>query len=105
MLRFGYRQSDPACGQDTADLAVGKECDISVQLKQAGDESISASGNLRGHFTAGTTVPINIPVRPLLTDIDRTLSFVIAIVPFGKAGFYFRGFIQTRQVTGLQCTL
>ena len=85
--------------------AVRKEYDIPVQLAQTGDEPINTIRNLFGHFTPRTTVPINIPVWPLLVDIPRTLSFVIAIIPFGKISFYFRDLIQTDQLTGLQCAL
>ena len=86
-------------------MAVRKECDISVQLTQPGDEPINAIGNLFGHLTPRTTVPMNIPVWPLIVDIRRTLSFVITIVPFDKISFHFRNFIQTDQLTGLQCSL
>ena len=85
--------------------AVRKECGISVQLAQTGDEPINAIGNLFGHLTLRTTVPINIPVWPLIVDIRRTLSFVITIVPFDKISFHFRNFIQTDQLTGLQYAL
>ena len=98
---FGHRQSDPARGQHAADLAVSEECDISVQRAQAGDEAIGAVGNLRRHFTARTTIAIDIPVGPLLEDLQGTQSFVIAIVPFGEVGFCFRGSIQTGQLAGL----
>jgi hypothetical protein len=92
MLRFGHRQSDPARGQDTAELAVRKERDISVQRTQTSEKPIGTGGNLCGHFSVGAPVPTYIPVRPLVEDIQRALSFVIAIVPFGQVGFVFRGF-------------
>lgn len=105
MPRFSHGQSDLARSQDAAKLAMRKERNISGQRTQTREESIGAVGSLYGHFSVGATIPIYIPIRTLVEDIQGAPTFVIAIIPFGQVGFIVRGFIQPDQRTGLQRTL
>ena len=63
MRSVDYWQSDPSRGKDAPELAVREECDLSVQLSNTLYESVGAVGNLTGHFTPGTPVTEDIPVR------------------------------------------
>ena len=89
MLPFDHRQPDPSHGQDTPEMAVREERDVSIQRAEPGDEPVRAVGNLGGHFTARTTVPKEIPVRPRFANVHGVLSFVIAIVPLRQVRFDF----------------
>jgi len=83
MRSFHYRQSNPSRGKDAAKLAVREKRDLSVQLSKICYEPVGAVGNLSGHFTSGTTVAENIPVRSSLANVRRARPFVIAVVPLG----------------------
>jgi hypothetical protein len=60
---------------------------------------------LSGHFTPGTTVAEDIPVRSALANVRRTPSFVIAIVPFGEVWFDFSALTQSNQSASHLCPL
>jgi hypothetical protein len=52
---------------------------------------------LAGHFTAGTTVAKDIPIRSLFANVRRASSFIVAIVPLGQIRIDFNVRIRRNQ--------
>ena len=93
MLRFDQCQSNPTHSQNAAELAMRKECNISIQCAQVNDEPVGTVANLCRRFAVRTTIPKHVPVRPHFSDVHGALPFIIAIIPFRKVRFYFGGLI------------
>ena len=103
MRSIDYWQSNPPRSQNAAKLAVREERDLSVQLSKICYEPVCTVGNLSGHFTSGTPVTEDIPVRSTLANVRRAPSFVITIVPLGEVRLDFRILTQSNQSTSPLC--
>jgi len=49
-------QTNPSCGERAAEMAMGKQRNVTLQCGQITDESVGARGNVLGHFTTWATV-------------------------------------------------
>ena len=81
MLRLPYRQSNPPRSEGAPEVAVREDGDISLQRAELGNQSIGPVGDAGRRFTVRTPISKEIPVRPVLSNVHRALSLIIAVVP------------------------
>ena len=74
-----------------------KQRDISAVCK--GEQSADRRDRRPvGAFAIGTTVPKDIPTRPVLSDVPREPAFIVAVVPFRQVRFNLRRYPQSGQL-------
>ena len=105
MLRLPYLQSDPTRAEDTPEVAMREDGNITLHRPEPSNHPICAFGYLGGRFAAWTSVSKDIPVWPCLANIRGSLSLVVAVVPLREVRFDFRNLTQPGQLTRSPCTL
>ena len=63
MCALGDRQPEPARGQNTGKLTMGKQRYVSRECAQAKDQTVGAIRDRTGHFTARTAIDERVPSR------------------------------------------
>lgn len=91
MLTFDHRQSDPAHGEHASEMAMREQSDAAALRTKTLEQAIGATADVSGRLAMRAAVAKDVPARPLLLDLGRAQSFVIAIVPFGEVRFDRRG--------------
>lgn len=100
MLRLDHWQSDPVRAQHATKMPVREKCDVSLQRTKARQEPVGARGNLRGRFSAGTTVAEEIPTRLPLVDFRGRQAFIVAVVPLRQVRLQPGGGAETGEFAG-----
>src|SRR5580700_10737812 len=75
-------QSQPSSGQHPEEVAVTEEDGSALDLAQPGDDTISPLTDRRDRLAPRATVSEQVPVRPLLADLGRRATVILAVVPF-----------------------
>lgn len=76
------RQAEPASGQDTKNVAMGKDDRVAPARKDAVGDVLCTDPDLGDRFTFWDGIPPERPTWSLRLNLSRRAAFVSAVVPF-----------------------
>jgi len=92
-------KAQPAAGQDSEDVSMGKQRDIAIRGGSHFDDASRAFGNGFNSLTVGN---VGLPYRPSGTfraNLPRRFAFEDSVVPFSKIARNLRALAKSRKVT------
>src|SRR5687767_12320384 len=87
MLSLADRQTDPAGGEGTQEVAVREHGHVTAPGAEPRENPIDTRGDLGRRLAAGTAALEQIPVRVAQADVRGGNAFVVAVVPLGQRRF------------------
>lgn len=98
-------QPQPTRDEDAEKMAAGKEQHISINSAEPFHHATCPISQIDQVLAAGATVAEYLPAGPLLLDLVRRLSLVIAVVPFGEVAINDSDPPESRQFAGAHRSL
>lgn len=84
MHSLADRQANPPNTQRTEKVTVGENRHVTSEVANGPQKGVRALCDIPGHFTTGTSVSKDNPIRAALQDLVARKSLVITIVPFDE---------------------
>src|SRR5205085_9021049 len=75
-------EAQPAGGQHAQEMPAREQEHIAVDRTNALDHGIRARTDLSRRFASRAAVAKQLPIGPLLTDLNAAAAFILAVVPF-----------------------
>ena len=90
---------EPARGQDSQKMRARKQQDVTRRAASASHDAIGTVTDLTRRFSPRTTVPKQLPIGTLRTDLLATTPFILPVVPFNQIMVSFCFASETGQLT------
>src|SRR5262245_15412437 len=81
-------------------MATRKQQHVAVNRPNLTNYMIRPAANLLWRLSPRTAVAKQVPVRPLLVNVHRAATFILAVVPFQQTSIYLRLFPESSQFAG-----
>jgi hypothetical protein len=100
-----WSESKPPRGQDSDEVAAGKQQHVSGDGTDTLNHSVGSLLNLVRHLASRAAIPEQLPVWALRVDLGRAPAFVLTVVPFDQVriGLGYRS--ESGQFAGSECAL
>src|SRR5439155_10291164 len=83
-LSFFRREIEPACRQDSQNVAVAEKGHVSARGQSAFDDRMGAFAHLCDGFAPRDTISPEIPAGAFLSNIHGCAALVCAVIPFDE---------------------
>src|ERR671912_1574427 len=94
-------ESQPTRRHHSEEVAVRKECYVSLLVARSGDDAIGTFAHLLRSFAAGAAVIKEQPAWGHFANLTRGQSFVFAVIPLHQIVVDMRGGAQPAEFTGV----
>src|SRR5947207_3598888 len=95
-----WLEAQPAGSEHAQEMPARKNQHIAFDRAQPTDDTIGSGTDLLWRFSVGATVAKQLPAGPLRTNLRRSKTFVIAVVPFDQIAIELCYCTESGQFTG-----